>query len=146
MKKIIVALALAVAASMAMATEVGVSAVRDYNLSGTGVRATVSADKFYGFKPEASITRMSGVYNRYAIGADYSIGSIGPVNFSGTGSGVYQQTTNAKSGYGLSVGLVASVPVYKNVTLDATVERFIGQNRISNFNGINTTVGLSAKF
>lgn len=146
MKKIIVALALALAASAAMSTEIGVSAVRDYNLNSTGARATVSVDKISGFKPQASITSMSGAYNRYAVGADYSFGSIGPVTFSGTGSGVFQQTKNASSGYGLNAGLLASMPVYKNVSLDASVERFFGQKRISNFDGISTNVGLSAKF
>lgn len=146
MKKIIVALAFALAASMSMAAEVGVSAVHDYSLSATGVRATVSTAKVNGFTPQVSVTRFGGEYTRYAAGGKYDFATIGPVTFSGIGSGVFQDTVGASSGYGLTAGLVASVPVYKNVTLDATIERFAGQDRISNRNGTLATVGLNAKF
>ena len=146
MKKIFVALAFALVASATMASDVGVSAVHDYSLSATGVRATVSTAKVNGFTPQVSVTRLGGEYTRYAAGGKYDFATIGPVTFSGVGSGVFQDTVGAASGYGLNVGLGASVPVYKNVSVDATVERFAGQDRISNRNGTLATVGLNAKF
>lgn len=146
MKKIFVALAFAVAASMSMAADVGVSAVYDYSLSSTGVRATVSTAKINGFTPQVSVTRLGGDYTRYAAGGKYDFATVGPVTFSGVGSGVFQDTTDGASGYGLTAGLVASVPVAKNVSLNATVECFAGQSRISNRNGTLATVGLNAKF
>lgn len=146
MKKIFVALAFAVAASMSMAADVTVSAVHDYSLSATGVRATVSTAKVNSFTPQVSVTRLGGEYTRYAAGGKYDFATVGPVTFSGIGSGVFQDTSGAASGYGLTAGLVASVPVYKNVTLDATIERFAGQSRISDRNGTLATVGLNAKF
>lgn len=146
MKKIFVALAFAVAASMSMAADVTVSAVYDYSLSSTGVRVTAAAAPINGFTPQASVTRLGGEYTRYAAGAKYDFATVGPVTLSGIGYGVFQDTAGAASGYGLTAGLVASVPVYKNVTLDATIERFAGQDRISNRNGTLATVGLNAKF
>lgn len=146
MKKIIIALAFAVSASVSMAVEVGVSAVHDYSLSGTGIRTTVSTAKVNDFTPQVSVTRLGSEYTRYAAGGKYDFATIGPVAFSGVGSAVLQNTAHASSGYGLSAGLVASVPVYKNVSLDASIERFIGQRRISNRNGLLANIGLSAKF
>lgn len=146
MKKTLIALAFMVSASMAMAVEVGVSTVHDYSLSSTGVRATVSTAKVNGFTPQVSVTRLGGEYTRYAAGGKYDFATVGPVTFSGVGSGVLQDTVGGASGYGLTAGLVASVPLNKTVSLDATIERFAGQNRISNRNGTLATVGLNAKF
>jgi hypothetical protein len=146
MKKTIIAIAISFAASMAMALDVGVTAVHDYSLTSTGVRATVSTAKVSGFTPQASVTRLGGEYTRYAAGGKYDLAKIGPVTFFGVGSGVFQDTVGAASGYGLSAGLVASVPVYKNVALEVGVERFAGQDRISNRDGTLATVGLNAKF
>jgi len=129
-----------------MAVDVGVSTVYDYGLSATGVRATVSTAKVNGFTPQVSVTRVGGEYTRFAAGSKLELASLGPVTLSGSGSGVFQSTVGASSGYGLAVGLVASVPVYKDVSVDASIERFVGQSRVSNRNGTLATVGLNVKF
>lgn len=146
MKKTLIALALALAVSASMAVEVGVAAVHDYSLTSTGVRVTAAVAPVRGFTPQASVTRLGGEYTRYAVGAKYALGQVGPVAFNAHAATVYQDTAAGPNGFGLTAGLTASVPVTKNVSLEVGVERFGGQDRIANRDGNVVTVGLNAKF
>ena len=143
MKKFLTAFALFAAIGTASAVEVGVSAVRDYNLERDGNRVSATVGKI-----TASATNISGVYNRYAVGTGFDVATLGTVKVGATVAGVYQNTAGGTGadGYGLTAGLKASVPLAKNVDLTAGVERFTGQERVKAYNGTMGTVGVALRF
>ena len=146
MKKTLIALALTLAVGASMAAEVNVDAVRDNRSGANGVRAAVSVASDFAVTPVVSVTRINNQYTRYAGGARYDFVTVGPVTLSGTGTAVYQDTVRGKSGYGLTAGLGAEVNLVKNVNLVASVERFVGQQRVASANGAVVAVGLNVKF
>lgn len=142
MKKFLTALAFVAAAGAVCAAEVGVSAVRDYNVDKDGVRVTATVGK-----ATVSATSIDNVYNRYAVGTGVDLFKVGPVKVGATGAVVYQDTANAgTNGYGVAAGLKATLPLAKNVDLTAGVERFVGQSRINEYNGTVGTVGVALRF
>jgi hypothetical protein len=142
MKKLLTALAVVAAVGTASAVEVGVSAVRDYNVDKDGTRVTATVGK-----ATVSATSINDVYNRYAVGTGVDLFTVGLVKVGATGAVVYQDTSGAgQDGYGVTAGLKASVPLAKNVDLTAGVERFVGQSRLNDFNGTVGTVGVAVRF
>ena len=141
MKKTIIA-SLLLAASAAFAGDVTVSGVRDLNAGKNGVRVSTEVAGL-----NVSATRVEDTYNRYAVGKDFNVASAGPVAVSIPVAGVYQRTADGgKNGYGLTVGLKTTTPVTKSISVVAGVERFYGQDVISEYNGNVGTVGLAVKF
>ena len=146
MKKIIIAAALTTIATISSASEVGISAVRDYASHKDGMRVSASLGQIAGFTPQLSYTSIDKAYDRYAIGGQYTLTSVGPVALAVTGAGVYQNPVKGVNGYGITGGLKATVSLTKNVELVANAERFAGQNRISASNGTVTSLGANIKF
>ena len=143
MKKIVIGTVLALAAIASSAADVSVSAVHDYQSNANGVRLETSVP--FGLK--ASVTTIDQVATRVAVGKDFALTKIGPVALGAKVAAVYQDTRGAGSnGYGLTVGAGATYPVTKAVSAFVGVERFIGQERVSQFNGNIATVGLNVKF
>jgi hypothetical protein len=146
MKKLIIAIAAFAFASFASAIEIDVSKAHDYNAKADGVRVAAQVSNF-AVPLTASYTTINSKYNRYAIGSEVNVAKLGPVAFAVTGSAVYQDTYHSgKDGYGLTAGATASVPLAKNISMFASAERFVGQNRVSGSNGNTATIGLTAKF
>jgi hypothetical protein len=146
MKKIFVLATLAASLS-ANAMDVSLSNSRDFNLDKNAVRVETSLPvAVLGVSPTLSATRVDNVYTRYAVGAQANLAKVGPVSLAVTGAGVYQDTSAGANGYGLTVGVKGSVPVAKNLDLVATVDRFLGQDRVRTFNGTQAALGLRVKF
>lgn len=146
MKKIVIGSVLALAAAVSFAGDVTVSAVSDRNSTQEGVRIETALPVVPGGL-KASVTHVNETYNRVAVGKDFAVASIGPVNLKATVAGVYQNTLAAgQNGYGLTVGAGANYAVTKNVGLNVGIERFYGQDRIQGFDGNVATVGLTVKF
>ena len=145
MKKYVVS-TLAFIAMCASATEVTVSEVRDFGLKSNGVRVTAPLGSIAGFTPQLSVTEINKQYVRFGVGGEYALATVGPVAVALTGTGLYQDTHRGASGYGLTFGAKATVPVTKSVALVASTERFVGQARESKFDGNTGTIGLNIKF
>lgn len=144
MKKIVIGSVLALAAATSFASDVSVSAVHDYQSKTNGVRLETSVP-FTGLK--ASVTTLDHVATRVAVGKEFSLANIGPVNVGATVSAVYQDTRGSGSdGYGLTVGTAAKYDISKNVQAFVGVERFVGQQRVSKFDGNVAVAGLNIKF
>lgn len=147
MKKIVIAGILATAVSVASAAEVSISAAHDFKADRWGTRVTLSGDSFGSVTPQASVTHINDLYNRYAVGAEIGLTSVGPVKLGATAAGVYQATAiNGSNGYGVTAGLKASYDVTKQLSVIGTVERFYGQERIKAYDGTVATVGVAYKF
>ena len=137
MKKIAM-IALIAMAGAASAADVTVSGVVDHKDSfrvSTEVKGiTLSA------------THVDNILNRYAVGKDITLTTIGPVSLAATGAVVYQDSARGENGYGFTVGAKATYPITKTVSVVAAAERFTGQSRISAYEGNVVTVGLNVKF
>jgi hypothetical protein len=137
MKKIAM-IALIAMTSAAFAADVTVSGIVDHKDSfrvSTEVKGlTVSA------------THVDQILNRYAVGKDVTLTKIGPVSLAATGAVVYQDSARGENGYGLTVGAKATYPITKSVSAVVGAEHFIGQSRISAYDGKVVTVGLNVKF
>lgn len=142
MKKIAM-IALIAMAGVASAGEVTVSAVQDYTgVDSTGYRVATSVKGV-----AVSATHIDSRYNRYAVGKEFALTTVGPVSLGASGAVVYQDTLGGnENGYGFTVGAKATYPVTKAVSVVAGVERFTGQSRINAYNGNVATVGLNVKF
>jgi hypothetical protein len=144
MKKIVIGTAIAIASVAAFAGDVTVSAVRDYKSSTNGVRIQ-TALPVAGLK--VSVTNVEQLGNRVAVGRDFELTTLGPIALGTTVAAVYQNSAGtASNGYGLTVGPNVSYAITKNIKAVVAAERFIGQDRVSQFNGNVTTVGLNVKF
>jgi hypothetical protein len=144
MKKTIIASLLAITGT-AFAADVSVSAVHDYTNGNEGFRVGTSVSGL-----SLTATQIENKYNRYAVGKDFSITKIGPVELIAGAAVNYQDTVpntvRNKDGYGLTVGAKAVLPVTKNVDLIASAEHFAGQSRISKSEGNVGSIGLKVKF
>lgn len=142
MKKLVIAVALASASIAATATEVGVSAVRDFSgADANGHRITAGIGGV-----SLSATHINNRHNRYAVGKDFQVYKLGPVALSAGAAGVYQDTDKGRDGYGLTLGTKATVGVTKSIDAVLGVERFVGQDRVKQYNGNLVTAGVSFKF
>lgn len=141
MKKFIIATAIATTAMFASAADVSVSAVHDYAVSKTGLKASTSA-----FGVGVNVAYIDGVYTRYGVSKDFALMSVGPVAVGATVGGIYQNTYNGTSGMGLTAGVKATMPLSKSMTLNVGVDRFMGQDRVSAFDGNSVSAGVTVKF
>lgn len=141
MKKFIIATALATTAIFASAADVSVSTIHDYAIAKTGLKASTSA-----FGGSVSAAYIDGVYTRYGVSKDFALMNVGPVALGASVGGIYQNTYNGTSGMGLTAGVKASMPLSKSTTLHAGVDRFMGQDRVSSFDGNTVSAGVTLKF
>ena len=146
MKKLVFGSVLALGAMVsAIAADVAVSAVHDYQSKNEGVRLETTVP----FGLTASVTHIRDTANRVAIGKDFALTNVGPVALGASVAGVYQNTdgkAGGVNGYGMTVGAKASYQFNKAVSAVVGVERFIGQDRVDQFNGNLVTAGLNVKF
>lgn len=146
MKKIILAAAMVASMGAVLATEVGVSVARDMTLEQNATRITASGVTVKSFTPEFSATVMKDVYTRYAVGGHYDVTKVGPVALAATGSVGYQASAVKGDGYGVTVGLTASMPVTKNAAFSVGAERRYNQSVIVGSDGNTAVAGLTVKF
>jgi len=149
LKKILFA-TLATLALSASAVEVGVNGIRDY--SGTSDRTGYGltlGEKFGAVGVEAGYDRYTqgtNDQNRYSVVGSYDVTKIGPVTLAVKGGVAYLDNQTSANGYALTVGVGASVPVYKSLAATVDYRRQEGQNRVSAFDGNQVAVGLKYAF
>jgi outer membrane autotransporter protein len=150
MKKIAIASIIALAATAASALEIGVIGTRDYsgveNRNGAGVtlghnygRVGVAA----GFE---RTTKGANDQDRYSLVAGYDVARLGPITVTPKVGAAYLNNQVGENGYAMTVGVGASVPVTKQVSVGVDVARQYGQDRVSQFDGNRVTVGVKYKF
>ena len=140
MKKIVIATMLAITTA-AFAGDVTVSATRDTKLDKNGVTVGTSVGGL-----AVSATKIDDVYNRFAVGKDFSVTKVGPVALTAGVAAVYQDSQVGRNGFGLNVGAKATYPLAKNLDLVGGVSRFYGQERVDQYNGTTTQLGVTYKF
>jgi hypothetical protein len=150
MKKIILATAIILSTAAASAVEVGLTATRDYagteNRNGAGVTIGQKFGKVGLTGGFERFTTGSNDQDRYSVVAGYDVAKFGPVTFTPKIGATYLNNQVTSDGYAMTVGLGASVPVTKQISLGLDVARQYGQDRVSQFDGNLVTVGAKYSF
>jgi outer membrane autotransporter protein len=150
MKKLAIASIIALAATAASALEVGVTTTRDQSgaTDRTGSGVTIG-DKFGKVGVTAGFERFTKGANdqdRFSLVAGYDVAKLGSVTVTPKVGAAYLNNQTGQDGYAMTVGLGASMPVTKQVSLGVDVSRQYGQDRVEAFDGNRVTVGLRYKF
>ena len=149
MKKIAIATVIALAATAASALEVGVTTARDYAGDNRNAAGITVGQKFGAVSMTAGFDRATLGTNdqdRYSVVAGVNVAKLGPVTVGVRAGGAYLNNQTGADGYAAVVGVGASVPVTKQVSLTVDVTRQYGQDRVQSFDGDRVTAGLKYRF
>ncbi len=149
MKKLIALAALAVAAASASAVEVGVRGVHTPDASPDMVGVTVG-QKFGKLGVEGAFdrsTRGAVNVNCWSVLGSYDVAKVGPVTVAAKAGAAFIDPANSGvNGYAALVGVGASYPVTKTVSLVADYAYQRGQDRVNVFNGNQVSAGVKVAF
>ena len=149
MKKIAIATILAVTAMSASALEVGVTGTRDYASTDRNGAGLTIGQSFGKVGVTAGFDRFtSGTNNqdRYSIVAGYDVAKLGIVTVTPKVGAAYLDNQTGSNGYAMTVGIGASLPVTKQVSVGLDLARQYGQDRVNTFDGNRVTAGVRYKF
>ena len=149
MKKSILAAALVLAATSALAGSIQVEGGRAYAGTDKNVgRIEYATPTVLGLTGKIAYDRTLNKGARAETAsavAAKDIVKVGDVTVSVLGGAAYARAGNAK-GLGLVYGVGASYPLTKSVDLVADVRQFRGQDRIQKLDGNTVAAGVSVKF
>ena len=149
MRKIVLATVLGLAAGAASALEVGVTATRDYsgdNRNFGGITIGQSYGKLNATLGAERSSVGSNDQNRFSLVGGYDVAKLGSVTITPRLGVAYLDNQVGQDGYAMTVGVGASVPVTKKVSVGLAVDRQYGQDRVSQFDGNRVTVGAKYSF
>ena len=150
MKKILIATTIALAATTASALEVGVIGTRDYSGADNRNSAGVTIGQKYGAVGLTAgferFTKGSNDQDRFSLVAGYDVAKFGSVTVTPKVGAAYLNNQTGEDGYAMTVGVGASLPITKQVSLTADVARQWGQDRVKASDGNAVTLGVSYKF
>lgn len=147
MKKLAIMAALAVATISASALEVGVRGTHNVDAVGDSVGVTVG-QKFGAFGVEGAFDRSTrGVsnVNKYSLVGGYDMVKVAGITVTPK-AGVSFIDASGVNGYAASVGVGASLPLTKKVSLVADYAYQRGQERVRAFNGNLVSAGVKVAF
>ena len=150
MKKIALATVLALAAGMASAVELGVTANRDFgpNPDRNGYGVTIgqkfgAASAALGFE---RYTAGSNDLDRYSLVAGYDVAKVGVFTITPKAGVAYLQPQVGQTGYAALAGVGVSVPLNKTVSLTADYRYQAGQSRVNQYDGSTVSAGVKVSF
>ncbi len=149
MKKIAIATILAVTAMSVSALEVGVTGTRDYagtDRDGYGLTVGQSFGKVGVTAGFDRFTSGTNDQNRYSIVTGYDVANLGVVTVTPKVGVAYLDNQTGSDGYAMTVGIGASLPVTKQVSVGLDLARQYGQDRVNTFDGNRVTAGVRYKF
>ncbi len=147
MKKLAIMAALAVAAISASAVEVGVRGTHNVDAAADSVGVTVG-QKFGAIGVEGAFdrsTRGSANVNKFSLVGSYDVAKVAGITLAPK-VGVSFIDPVGVNGYAASVGVGASYPLLKNVSLVADYSYQRGQERVRAFNGNQVSAGVKYSF
>jgi hypothetical protein len=148
MKKMLL-VALLTASLGASALEIGVTGTRDYSgVDRTGYGLTVgqkagAVGVTGGFE---RFTTGTNDQDRYSLVVGYDVAKLGVVTVTPKVGVAYLNNQTTADGYAMTVGVGASVPVTKQVSVGLDVARQYGQDRVSQFDGNRVTAAVKYSF
>jgi opacity protein-like surface antigen len=148
MKKLVIMAALAAAAISASAVEVGVRGTHNTDSSADSAGVTIG-QKYGAMGIEGAFdrsTRGTESVNKYSLVGSLDVAKIVGITISPKVGVSLIDPSVAVNGYAGSVGVGASLPVFKNVTLVADYSYQRGQDRVRAFNGNQVSAGVKYSF
>lgn len=150
MKKLVLASIIALATTAAAALEVGVTTTRDYsgteNRNGTGITAGEKFGKVGVTAGFQRFTKGTNDQDRYSLVLGYDIAKLSSVTVTPKVGVSYLDNHVGENGYAATVGVGASLPVTKQVSLGLDFARQYGQDRVNQFDGNLVSLGLKYRF
>ncbi len=151
MKKIALATVLALAAGVASAVELGVTANRDYSQNqdrnGFGITVGQKFDKVGVTAGFERYTQNANDLDRYSLVGGYDVAKIGGLTITPKVGVAYLDPQTTSSGWQASVGAGVSYALTKSVALTADYRYQTSlQNRVDNFNGNVISGGVKVSF
>jgi len=148
MKKLAIMTALVLAAASASALEVGVRGVHTGNDTADMVGVTVD-QKFGKVGVEGAFDRSTrGVanVNRWSLVGSYDVAKVAGLTVSAKAGLAFVDPSVGENGYAALVGVGASYPLTKKVSLVADYAFQKGQTRVAGFNANNVSAGVKVSF
>ena len=148
MKKMLF-VALLTASLGASALEVGVTGTRDYSgtdRNGMGITVGQKAGAVGVTAGFERFTAGSNDQDRYSLVVGYDVAKVGPVTVTPKIGAAYLNNQTTADGYAMTVGVGASVPVTKQVSVGLDFARQYGQDRVSQFDGNRVTAAVKYSF
>lgn len=146
MKKIVIASVLSVAAFASNAVEIGLVGSRKNQVDSVGITAGQTfgkVDVTAGFdRAFSSINRQ----DRYSVVGGYEVAKLGTVAVNAKAGAAYLENQVGSNGYALTVGVGASLPITKQVSVGVDVYRQYGQSRVTAFDGTYATANVKYSF
>jgi outer membrane autotransporter protein len=148
MKKIALAALVAVTLS-ASALEVGINGVESTvgnNRYGAGVTVGQKMGDIGVTAGVSRFTRESNDQTRWSLVADKQVFAAGPIGVAGRVGVAYLDNRTGNDGLAATVGVGASMPITKQLSVGVSVDRQFGQHRVNQFNGNIVTAGVKVGF
>ena len=146
MKKTLIGLALASSVVTASAVEVGVGYGRDItnDVNGVGISVGESWKKFSLTVSAERFDVVGGNQDQVSLIAGYQLLKVAGVAVEGQFGTTYITSDVAKDGLTTVVGVGASMPLFRGISVGADVRRNIGMDSMKVHDG--TTVGVGLKY
>ena len=148
--KLAIASILALAAESASALEVGVTTTADYSgvnkSTGYGLTLSKPVGKFGVTAVFDRFTAGSNDQDRYSVVAGYNVAKFGPVTVTPKLGVAYLNNQTSPDGYAMTVGIGATLPLTKTLSLTLDTARQYGQDRVQQSDGNRVTTGLAYRF
>ena len=148
--KLAIASILALSAVAASALEVGASTTADYSgsnkITGYGVTLSKPVGAFGVTAGFDRFTTKGSEQDRYSVVAGYDVVKFGPVTLTPKLGVAYLNNQASTDGYAMTVGLGATLPLTKTVSLTLDAARQYGQSRVQGSDGNTVTTGLAYRF
>ena len=148
MKKIAIASILALSAVAASAVEVGVTNTRDDAgaRNATGLTVSNSYGQLGVTAGFERFTKGANDQDRYSLTAGYNVATISTVTITPKIGAAYLNNQTGANGYAMTVGVGASMPITKQISVGVDYARQYGQDRVQSFDGDRVTAGVTVKF
>jgi hypothetical protein len=145
MKKAFISLTIFTAVSSANALDFGTSYSRDItnDTNGYGIQVSESWNRW---SLTAQADRFESNQDQVSVLAGYQIAKIWKLIIDAQAGAAYIQADNSKDGLTSVVGLSASVPIIKNISVTGDIRRQIGQASMKQYDGTSLGVGIKYKF
>ena len=145
MKKTFISLTIFTAVSSANALDFGTSYSRDItnDTNGYGIQVSESWNRW---SLTAQADRFESNQDQVSVLAGYQIAKIWKLIIDAQAGAAYIQADNSKDGLTSVIGLSASVPIIKNISVTGDIRRQIGQASMKQYDGTSLGVGIKYKF
>jgi hypothetical protein len=149
MKKLVIATAIALLATVANALEVGVNTSHTFSGGDRNAAGLTVGEKFGRLGVAVGVDRTqvgSNDQTRYSVVSGYDLIKLGPVTLGNKLGAAYLANQTGSDGYAVFAGVATSLAITKNLAATVDFTHQYGQARVAGYNGNSLTAGVKYKF